>query len=254
MSQPEHIPAAAGRESAPHPSAGEVVRRLGPAGILAVFSAVMPLVGSVVLFWKIQDIGEWLSLQGVAGRLAYVAAFAFLAGMALMPTYALALLGGWAFGLAAGFPAALAGFVGAAAIGHEISRRASGDRVIRLIDEQPRWRAVVDSLVHGSFGKSLAIVTLVRLPPNSPFAITNLVMASTKVGGIPYILGTLIGMAPRTALAVAIGAGIQNLTSDAVADARRRYIFWGIGAAVAVVLIIGQMAKRALERLSAPGA
>ena len=91
-----------------------------------------------------------------------------------------------------------------------------------------------------------------RLPINSPFAITNLALSSAKVRGLPYVLGTLIGMAPRTALAVYIGVGLEELTSDAISEAKGHYFFWGIGSAIAVVLIIGQVAKKALEKVSAP--
>jgi uncharacterized membrane protein YdjX (TVP38/TMEM64 family) len=238
------------------PTAGQVVRRLGPAGPLALVSAVMPAIAGIFLLTNIRQVGEWVAQNGV---FMYAAAFAVLAGFALLPTYAQAIIGGWAFGLAAGFPAAMIGFVGAAMIGYEIGLRASGDRVIRLIDEQPKWKAVVDSLAHGRFARTLLIVTLLRLPPNSPFAITNLVLSSTKVARLPYILGTLIGMAPRTALAVYIGDGIRaslhaDLSADAISAAKKEYFFVGIIAAVAVVLIIGHLAKKALEKVSRPPA
>jgi uncharacterized membrane protein YdjX (TVP38/TMEM64 family) len=234
------------------PTTGEVVRRLGPAGPLAAISAVLPAVCGIVLLYNASTAGAWLRQQGAA---VYAGLFALLAGFSLLPTYASAIVGGWAFGLRTGFGASLLGFLGGALIGYEIALRASGDRVQTLVAEQPKWKAVIDSLVHGSAGRTLAIVTLVRIPPNSPFAITNLVMASTKVGRIPFLVGTLVGMAPRTFLAVSIGAGLgEVLSKDAIDDARRHYIFWGIGAAVAVVLIIGQLGKKALERVSSPEA
>lgn len=238
--------------SAPPPTTGEVIRRLGPAGPLAAISAILPGICGIVMLYHAGTVGTWLRGHGAV---AYAGLFALMAGFSLLPTYASAIVGGWAFGLQTGFAAALVGFLGGAAIGYEIGLRASGDRVERLIAEQPKWRAVVDSLVHGSPAKTLMIVTLLRLPPNSPFAISNLVLASTKVGRAPFLIGTLVGMAPRTFLAVSIGAGLgEVLSRDAINDAKRHFVFWGIGAAVAVVLIIGQLAKKALERVSAPAA
>lgn len=240
-------------EPTPAPTPGQIVRRLGPAGPIAVAAAFLPALGGVFLLINIRDIGGWLKDHGIQGVAAYIACFALAGGFALLPTYAQAILGGWAFGLAVGYPAAMLGFVLAAMIGYELSLKASGDRVLRLIEEQPRWKVVVDSLVHRGFWRTFLIVSLVRLPPNSPFAITNLVLASTKVPRLPYLLGTLVGMAPRTGLAVSIGAGLgELLTKDAINDAKRQYVFWGIGAAIAVVLIIGHLGKKALERVSAP--
>lgn len=235
----------------PAPSTGEVMRRLGPAGPLAAISAILPGICGIVLLYHAGTVGTWLRGHGAA---AYAGMFALMAGFSLLPTYASAIVGGWAFGLQTGFAAALVGFLGGSMIGYEVARRASGDRVEQLIAEQPKWRTVVDSLVHGSFARTLSIVTLLRLPPNSPFAITNLVLASTKVGRVPFLIATLVGMAPRTFLAVSIGAGLSELSKDAIDDAKRRFVFWGIGAAVAVVLIIGQLAKKALERVSSPEA
>jgi uncharacterized membrane protein YdjX (TVP38/TMEM64 family) len=249
---PEVEPGAARAASNAPLTAGQVARRLGPAGPLAVVSAVMPAVAGIVLLANIKAAGNWVAASGV---FSYAAAFAILAGLALLPTYAQAVVGGWAFGFATGFPAALLGFVGGALIGYELGLRASGDRVLRLLEERPKWKTVVDSLVHGGFWRTLTIVTLLRLPPNSPFAITNLVLSSTKVARLPYLLGTLIGMAPRTAWAVSIGASARaafgsELTGDAVADAKKKIFFVGILATVAVLLVIGQLAKKALERVS----
>jgi hypothetical protein len=57
------------------------------------------------------------------GVVLYLAAFAVLGGLALLPTYAQSLLGGWAFGFAGGLPVVLAGFAGAALVNYAIAAR-----------------------------------------------------------------------------------------------------------------------------------
>lgn len=237
--------------------------RLGPAGPLALGALILPPLGSLVLFTLMAttEIGPWLQSHELVGVLLYVAAFATLAGLAVLPTYAQSALGGWAFGWAIGVPAALAGFAGGAIIGYAISRRASGDRVERLIAERPKWKAVRDALAgppagsagvpHG-FRKTLGMVALLRVAPNSPFALTNLVMASVKVPWLPYTLGTLIGMAPRTALAVVIGAGAgQAITRDALEQATPTWV-WGASIAItlAIVIVVSMIASRAIEKVT----
>lgn len=252
-------PAQQGGRAEPPVTFGGVVGKLGPAAPLAVAWAVLPPLGSVVLFMYLGTIGAWLRGHEAAGIVLYASAFAVLAGMALLPTYASAILGGWAFGFGLGFPAALAGFCGGAIIGYLIARGAARDRAVKLIEEHEKWRIVRDALIgdtsagrdgHG-FWKMLGVVALVRLPPNSPFAITNLVMASVKVRFVPYLLGTLIGMAPRTGAAVYIAATLREMAADEVAKQRP---WWWIGVGIVLTLIVlgvlGSVAGRALRRVA----
>lgn len=224
-------------------------KRSGAAGPLAVVASVMPALGGFVLLGSLNIVGPWLQSHGVAGVFMYAAAFAVLAGLALLPTYAQAVLGGWAFGFAAGFPAALAGFFAGSLIGYGIAWGATGDKVKTIIDEHPKWRAVREALVGSGFWKTLGIVALLRLPPNSPFALTNLIMAAAKVPRLPYLLGTLIGMAPRTGVAVYIASQIQDVAT--AAETRPKWmIFVGIGLTLIVIMVIGQVAKKALEKVT----
>ena len=231
-------------------------RRLGAAGPLAIVAAFMPALAGVALLWKMDIVSVWLKTHGTGAVFVYAAGFALLAGLALLPTYAQAILGGWAFGMLVGTPAALAGFLGGSLIGYEIARRASRDRFERIIDEKPKWRAVRDALVGGrgaGFWKTTGLITLIRLPPNSPFALTNLVLAGVRVPRWPYAVGTVLGMIPRTTLAVMLGAGIQGALNEESYKAAipLKFKLGMLFVTVAVVLIIGHMANRALARVAA---
>ena len=235
----------------PTPETGEVartVRRLGLTGVLAVISATLPAVGFAVLAFSFNIVGPWLRDQEMLGRALYVLVFALTAGLAVLPTHIQAALGGWAFGFAAGFPLAMAGVLGSALLGYELARWASGDRVVRLIDEKPKWRAVYEALLCGSPWRVLLIVTLIRTAL-TPFALTNLVFAATRVRRWAVVLGTLVGMAPRTGAAVFMAVGLREVTAE---SASQRWV-WGLGlaATVAAVVVIGQLANRAVVRVTA---
>jgi uncharacterized membrane protein YdjX (TVP38/TMEM64 family) len=233
------------------PSASAIAKRLGPAGVLGILWLTLPPLGSIVLFTYINSIGKWLSEHGMQGIVLYSACFAILAGIALIPTYASAFLGGWAFGFAAGFPAALVGFLGGSLIGYTIARLAAKDRAQQIIAENPKWQAVRDALVGGGFWKTLGIVTLVRCPPNSPFAVTNLVLASVKVKPLPYALGTLLGMAPRTGIMIYLASHLRDrLITDAAKDTPWWYIALGVVLTFVVLGVIGLIAQRALKRVT----
>lgn len=225
-----------------------IFRRLGPAGPLAAIAAIMPAIGGFLLLGFINRLGPWLQSHGEAGVAIYVAGFAILSGFALLPTYALAILGGWAFGFAVGFPAAMAGFLGGALIAYVIARRAAGDRVVRLIDEHPKWKAVYEALVTGNYWRTLLIVTLLRLPPNSPFAMTNLVLTATRVPLSIYVIATSVGMAPRTGLAVFLAARLENLSDDT--PGRWPMIIVSIVLTIVIFVVIGHFANKAIAQVT----
>ena len=233
---------------------GEVFRRLGPAGYLAVAWAAVPALGGFVLLANIGSVSAWLQDNQGLGLGLYIAIFIVSAGFGLLPTYAQALLGGWAFGLVLGFPVALAGITGAAVVGYITARLASNDRAERLIAENPKARAVRDALIGHGFWKTLGIVTLLRVPPNSPFALTNLVMASTGVPKRIFVLGTAVGMAPRTGIAVWLAAQVQVLTDESI----QKPMWLKIGGVVSVVAVfavlyvIGDRAAKKVTQTEAP--
>jgi uncharacterized membrane protein YdjX (TVP38/TMEM64 family) len=237
---------------------GSLFQRLGATWVLAGIAMAGPLAGSAALLLYANTVAHWLQKQGPAGLALFTVAFAVLTGLALTPTWLLSLGAGYTFGVALGAPAALTGFAIGSLIGYAVARRASGDRVMAVMDERPRWRQVRDALVgvdgrgHGRW-RTLGIVTLVRLPPNSPFALTNLVMASVRVPLPAFALGTLLGMAPRTLVAVWLGSTLQTITRESVKGAGG---WWLVGAGVVgsliVVAVITSLAQRALQRVTGP--
>lgn len=227
----------------------DTLRRLGPLGPLAAIAITFPILGGFLTLYYIDTLGGWFRSHGDIGPLIYGLGFAVLGGLALLPTYAQSALGGWAFGITVGGIAALTGFTGAALLGYAIARSAGGDRALRIIDEHPKWKAVYHALVGSGFWRALLIVTLVRLPPNSPFALTNLVMAATRVPHAAYVLGTLIGLAPRTMVAVCLAAQLKAFSLD---ELNRPWLFSaGIVATIGAVVIIGMIANRAVARVTA---
>lgn len=225
---------------------GAVLKRLGPAGLLGLAWSVMPAVAGTFLLAFMPTVSEWIQGHREVGYWLYIAVFVFSAGFGLLPTYSQSLLAGYAFGLAGGIPAALLGFVGASLVGYLIARTVGEDRVEREIARHPKAQVVTDALIGGSRLKTLGIVTLLRLPPNSPFALTNLVMSTCGVRKPEFLIGTAVGMAPRTIAAVWIGTQIQDWKEQ---DKPAWLLIAGIVLAVIALGVIGSIANRALARL-----
>jgi len=228
------------------------LRRLGPAGILAVIASALPFFGELALIGVIAYLSGWLRTHPHLGPALYTSLFALTAGLAMLPTHIQSLLGGYAFGFRIGAPCAIAAVSAASLLCFAIARRASGHLVLRLINEHAKWRVVNDALLHGSFWRTLLIVTLVRVPPSSPFALTNLVLASTRVPLPAYLLGSVIGLAPRTAVVVYLGSVGKDLTSSAASG--KWMLVISVVLALIVIAVIGHIANKALAHVTRPDA
>ena len=226
------------------------IRKAGAAGPLAALAVSLPAVGGFVLLARIDPVAEWLHANEGMGIVIYACAFAVLSGLAILPTYAQAALGGWAFGLAGGFPAAIIGVVGGALIGWLISSRVASKNVMGMIDERPGWSAVRSAMVERGWWRSLGLVTLIRLPPNSPFALTNLALGVTRVPLVTVLLATAVGLAPRTALAVYLASGVQEQFAAEKPPKLAMFIVTAV-LTIIVVVVIGQIAKGALAKVAA---
>lgn len=244
---PSIEPSVASESARPPLRLGTFFRRLGPAGPLAIIAASAPALGGFALLASIPWLAPWLQSHQALGAVLYVGSYTLVGGLGFLPTYAYAVLGGYTFGWPAGLALAMASFVGASIIAYAIARRASGDRVVEMIEERPKWRAVYDALLRSGLPKTLLIVTLLRIPPNSPFALTNLTLAATRVHPLAFVVGTLVGMSPRTGVAVFIGAAFGL---DVVKDSPKWLLIAGIVVTLVVLGILGQFANQAISRVT----
>ena len=227
------------------------VKRLGPAGPLAVLAATFPPLGGFVLLGLITRLAPWLREHVALGLVIVVVGFSLSSGLSLLPTYACSCLAGFAFKFWIGFPASMFAFVGGALIAYVVTSRAAGSRVVDIVREHPKWEAVRVALLDAGFWKAFWIITLIRVPPTSPFAAANFVMATIRAPLIPYLLGTLIGMAPRTA------ALVWAMSNAATLDFSESKNVWSyaiaIASTLAVVIVIGHLANEAIKRVTLPG-
>mgnify|MGYP002777675928 CR=1 FL=1 len=230
-----------------------VLKELGPAAVLGVLWAVMPAVLGIWLLASLGPVSDYLKSLGPSGWFLYILVFMLCAGFGFLPTYGQSLLGGWVFGFAVGFPGAMAGFLGGSVIGYAIAKRVSRERVRHVLDSNPKAHALHQTLVgHGPW-RMFWIVTLIRLPPNSPFALTNLVLASSGVGFWPYLFGTALGLAPRTAI-VSFAAALGSQRARDIQTFLREQPPWvtvlGVTITVLCLIVLIVIAERALKAVS----
>lgn len=223
------------------------LRRLGPVGPLAVVASTLPAIGGWALLGFLGYIGPWLKSLDAWGMQLYVGSVILLCGLAILPTNALAVLAGWAFGFQWGVTLALTGFVAGAVAAYLSVRWLTGTRTLNLLAEHPKWQAVYRTLLDSGHGKTLGIVILVRMA-SLPFSLTNLVLAATRVPPVLYLLGTFLGLIPRTTVLTWLGSQLTEL------DFKKTEHTWlAIGSVLVTLLvlgIIGHMANRAVQSIT----
>ena len=223
-----------------------LLHRVGPAGPLAVAASALPGVGALVLYHRLAPAAVWLREHADVGPVVCAATFGLVGGVALLPTYALSLVCGWAFGFGPGLVATLGGFLAAAMMGYGLAWRADRGRVMGVVDDSPKLRAVHRTLAAGSVARVVTTVALVRLAPVAPFSLTNLAMAAMRVPPLPYAIGTLLGMTPRTAVLVYTASRLSSVDASPGEDPSL-YVA-GAAATVVVAVTLGWMGKKGLER------
>ncbi len=216
-----------------HLSTADVIatlRELGPVvSTMAIASLILPgVMGALVLVGVLSSLGSLAVFQEMAflvdpiaaARAVLIAAAAFailmalFTGSILMPTYASATVAGSLFGLTTGSAVAMIGVTGGALIGYIWGHVLARGRVMAVIQNHERASIIHGAIIGRSPLQEGGIVALIRIPPNSPFALTNLLMSSTSVGLVPYLWGSAIGIAPRTIIAVWVGHTLKDAAKE----------------------------------------
>lgn len=241
MSVPTHSPAPASRPG--------LLRRLGAAGPFALMLTFCPPLGALVLLSTLTSFGPWLRDHGAVGMLFFFLVIGLLLGSrSCRPTRARfwrvgrLVLGGLAVGVGDAHRGIALG-AHARDVGRARSR--DGDHpgkavAFRGAPSAPR-RADRENGAGGDVAPRVADVAVCADE-------LCLLGGPRAVGRLSF--GTVVGLAPRTALAAYAAAGVEQLMFKQVGD--RTTVIVGIAVTVVAFGIVGLLAKRTLRGLTAP--
>jgi uncharacterized membrane protein YdjX (TVP38/TMEM64 family) len=217
----------------------------------AVWLALAAVVAAAVAAWYvlpvedwIEDFTAWISSLGRWGIIAF--GFIYAVGTLLLaPGSVMSIAAGLAFGFW-GVPLVLVSATTGAALAFLIARYLAHESVSNLLQDRPKFQAVARAIDEQGW----KIVALVRLSPQVPFAMTNYFFGVTNVGFWPFVITTVIGVAPATLVYVYLGA----LGRSASGHTTLQWIMLGVGliAAVAAGVLITRKAKEKLRAASEP--
>ena len=210
--------------------------------------AVVTVVVALGLAFALLPVGAWLAsfqtwVQGLgpAGWVVYALVYAACVTL-FVPASILTLGAGAIYGLAVGVGVVLAGATLGATTSFLLARTLLRERVEHMTRGNARFRALDRAIAK----EGAKIVFLVRLAPVFPFTYINYAFGLTGVATAPYVLASLVGMAPATFAYVYIGYAAAHAASGSD-DARTVLQIVGAVAAIAVTIVVARIATRAIR-------
>ncbi len=217
---------------------------------LVVVAAVVALRMLPVNRWLLGFV-SWIRDAGTAGMVVFVLAYV-LACVLLLPGLILTLGAGFAYGVAVGIPLVWVAANLGAAVAFLLGRTLARDRIAARVSGNARFAAIDQAVGR----EGLKIVLLTRLSPAFPFNLLNYAYGLTRVSFRDYLIGSMVGMIPGTAMYVYLGSLITSVTELAsgapAGGAAKQALTWlGFAATVAVTIVIARVARRALDAATA---
>ena len=215
-------------------------------------------VGAVVALalitpWRawLEGFSGWARAAGPAGVAAF--ALAYGAGSILaLPVWPLTVAAGIAWGTARGFAVALPASVAGASLAFIAGRTFLRGVVERRVARDRRLAALDEAVAE----QGALLVVLLRLSPFAPYNVVNYALSGTRLRLPAFAGASLVGMAPITFLWAWAGdalGGLEGVAGRPPAGPEEQVVRWiGLAATVAVVLLLGRIARRALTAPSTP--
>src|SRR5262245_34851933 len=200
--------------------------------------------------WLLGFVG-WIRGAGLVGMAVFVVAYV-VACVLLLPGLILTLGAGFAYGVAVGIPLVWIAANLGAAVAFLLGRTLARERIAARVAGNPKFAAIDEAVGR----EGLKIVLLTRLSPAFPFNLLNYAYGLTRVSFRDYVVGSLVGMIPGTAMYVYLGSLITNLSELAAGapsgGAARQVLTWfGFATTVAVTVVVARLARRALDEATA---
>lgn len=222
-------------------------KRSGRLGPLTLVVLALPAISGVTLLTTMEEAGVWLRGHQANGIVLFVGLTAVLGAAGILPTAMLCLLGGWSFGFLNGSLASYAGILLATLLGHALASWLAGNRLFNAIGDSPKALGIRNALAHSSVWRSAGVISLIRVSPVFPFAATNLLLAASKVRLPAYVMGTAVGLLPRSTAVAYIGSQAKSL-SDGNTD--NQLLTWmGIVTTILSLAALVLIVRRVLSRL-----
>ncbi|MEM1109767.1 MAG: VTT domain-containing protein [Planctomycetota bacterium] len=230
----------------------ETVKQLGRPTALLAFAAAGPGVGLAVGLGLAIANADALRAGGGGVLLLLVVGGLLGCGLWLIPTHLLSLVCGWSLGWPVGAAVALGTATLAAPLGYVVGGKLAGRGALDWAERYPKGAAVCEAITRASSWRAGYLVGLLRLSPMVPYGATNVLAAAFEVRMGAFIVGTAIGLAPRVAAVVGLGAGLEQFEMTRAGG--WVWLVVGIASTVFLIASLGWVTRGAIRRAAEAGA
>ncbi len=206
--------------------------------------------GGLVLIgiaWRVAPLDDWLAARTLAELKAFVAAAPWSAAVAVFifpvaslfvaPVMLLIVVCAVIFGAYEGFAISVVGALLAAALNYAIGAFAGRDLVRRLAGRR------VNQISRRLARQGILTVAAIRLVPVAPFTIVNVVAGASHIRLRDFMLGTLLGMGPGTAVLSWLAGNADSMLAGP--EQREVSLFLtGLGILIATVVALRAWVRR----------
>jgi uncharacterized membrane protein YdjX (TVP38/TMEM64 family) len=229
-----------------------MVQRLSLGRLIAIcILFVAALIGGLVHFGAQSSLlrfFDWLDALGAWAPLLFML-IDMLVVVLVLPGVMFTLGAGFLFGVVKGSLYVVIATTVGATLAFMIARLLFGERASKYVLSHSKLKLVSDQFTHEGW----RIVLLTRLVPFFPFKLSNYFFGLTKISLRGFILGVFFGIWPITINNVYIGSIAADLATLGSRNSSRSWVEWavyGIGfvAAIATVLYVTRVARRALDK------
>lgn len=212
-------------------------------GIVALVAlAVCGLTFKENIIASLSSFVDYVDSLGVMGYVLFLLGYVVLEVFAV-PAFPLTMSAGALFGTYSGTLLVTTAATIAAAIAFLISRYVARDKVKKIADGYPKFKAIDKAIGEDS----LRVVAVMRLSPLMPFAISNYLYGLTSVKFKSYVIGSFFGMMPGTFAYVSAGMATRQAVEGTAGFGAIASTALGIGLAVFSAGYVGKLATKAVE-------
>jgi uncharacterized membrane protein YdjX (TVP38/TMEM64 family) len=217
------------------------------AAFAAVFAAALPTCYYLYRHGFLISFDEWIKAQGAAGVFAFAITYVVMAVFLLAPSELMWTTAGVIFGVW-GAPLMLASSVVESMVVFLLSRHILRPKVRLLLAERPLLRAI-DAAISS---QSWEVAILLRLNALVPFNFQNYFFGATEIGLVPYIITTVFGIMPFTAMYVYLGTvGRTVAFKDGFGASNLSFLLVSLIALAGLLYLIARKTKQKLQEMTA---
>lgn len=185
---------------------------------------------------------DYVDSLGPTGYALFLVGYVALEVLAV-PAFPLTMSAGALFGTYSGTLLVTVSATIAATIAFLISRYVARDKVRKIADGYPKFKAIDKAIGEDS----LRVVCIMRLSPLMPFAISNYLYGLTSVKFRSYVIGSFFGMMPGTFAYVSAGMATRQAVEGTAGLGALLSTAFGIGLAAFSAGYVGKLATKAVE-------